>query len=178
MAKRKRESMTPAERERADLKWPKHGKVFKTQSKGAKVRPSKFAGKDEPDAKPKGPPSRLSNRIKELRRLMDQHDLLAAKLAPLAEAVAKAREKILNEFTDSEIGTTTAHGLRVTKSRHQSPRIADSSKFMAFATRKKNWDLLQKSCNTPAWRERLKDGVVVPGVDVFNSVSVSVTRVA
>lgn len=124
------------------------------------------------------PPLKLTLIIKSLRKLMDRHDAMAAKLSPITEAIEKTRERILNEFTGDEISTTTAHGLRVTKNRKQSPRIENLNKFMKYATKdRRHWDLLQKSVSSTAWRARLKDGVVVPGVAVFNSVSVSVTRV-
>ncbi|HEX4511231.1 MAG TPA: hypothetical protein VH328_14170, partial [Burkholderiaceae bacterium] len=160
----KRTNMTPAEKKRRDLRERPTAK--KPATKDDPKSPfrkhagaSKFSG-DPTATRPKKAPGKLSQQILALRKLMDKSDELSARLRPVAEAIAKTRERILNDFTTDEIGTTTAHGLRVTKKRHTSPVVKDSKKFFRFATRNpKNWDLLQKTCNSAGWRARANDGV-------------------
>lgn len=177
MAARKK---TYAEITPRDVATARAGSPFKRTAANSKfagdpqaVRAKKLAA----EIVARSPPPNLSNRIRVLRSLMDQHDRMEAKIKPVAEAILKERERILNEFTTDEISTTTAHGLRVTKKRTTSPRLVDFKKFIAYVTKRKAWDLLQKSVSSPGWRERAADGVAVPGVEAFNNVSIAVQRV-
>ena len=122
-------------------------------------------------------PLPLSTRLAEMRKLMDEYDNLSAKLKPVSERLEKIREDILNEYTATELSSVTASGLRATRVVTPVPTIANQMKFFAYATKKANWDLLQKTCSTPAWRERMKAKKKVPGVDPFDRVSLSVTRI-
>jgi hypothetical protein len=119
----------------------------------------------------------LATRLQRMRKLMDDVDKLSARITPMDAEIAEIRESILNDFTAQQLSSVTAAGLRVGRVVTPMPTVKDQLKFFKFATQKRNWDLLQKSANTPAWRERMKNKKVVPGVDTFDRVSLSVTRI-
>ncbi len=120
--------------------------------------------------------AKVKGQLAKLRTLMDKSDKLHAAAKPVDDAIAALREKLLKEFSKAELSTTAA-GLRVAVSTTPVPSIVDQMKFLAYATRKANWDLLQKTCASAAWRERMEAKKAVPGVESFNRVSLSVTRV-
>lgn len=55
----------------------------------------------------------------------------------------------------------------VSLERHVVPNLKDFDKLIAYCIKKKSWDLLKRSVNTKAWRERNDAKVVVPGVEPF-----------
>ncbi len=120
----------------------------------------------------------IAAKLRDLRKLMDARDTLAAKLKPVEDGIAALRDGLLNEFTEAQLSSTTAEGLRVSRTTTVVPTVVDATAFLAFATRKANWDLLAKSASSPAWRERLEAGKKVPGVEPFTRVSLRVDRVA
>jgi hypothetical protein len=120
---------------------------------------------------------KIATQLKTLKKLMDQEDVLRAKLQPITDQIEQLREKLINDFTAAELSSTTAEGLRVTRTQSSVPTIVDPLKFFAYASRKANWDLLKKSVSTEAWRERLEAKKAVPGVEPFNRVGLSVTRI-
>lgn len=122
------------------------------------------------------PNKKLVKQLATLRKLMDKADEITATLAPVTKKIEAAREEILNDFTEAEMQSTTAGGLRASRVITTVPSLVDKKKFFAFATRPKNWDLLSNSVNPAAWRERLEAKVKVPGVDVFNRVGLRVLR--
>lgn len=119
---------------------------------------------------------KISKQLATLRKLMDQADALYAELKPIEDQIDALRETLINEFTAAELSSTTAAGLRVTRTQSMVPTIVDRLKFFAYAARKANWDLLKNGVSTEAWRERMEAKKVVPGVEPFNRVGISVTR--
>lgn len=121
--------------------------------------------------------AKVAAQLKMLARLMDTADALSAKLKPVTEAIAALREKLINEFTAAELSSTTAAGLRVTRTKSSVPNIIDRALLDIYRTKKANWDLIPNSVPVEAWRERLEAGKPVPGTEAFNRVGISVTRV-
>jgi hypothetical protein len=120
---------------------------------------------------------KIATQLKTLKKLMDVEDALRAKLKPVCDKIEALRDKLINEFTAAELSSTTAEGLRVTRTQSSVPTIVDHIKFFAYASKKANWDLLKKGVSTEAWRERLEAKKAVPGVEPFNRVGLSVTRI-
>jgi hypothetical protein len=121
--------------------------------------------------------ARISKQLAVLKKLMDQQDKLMVQLVPIKEKIEALRERLLKDFTAAELSSTTAAGLRVTRSTTPVPSLVDRIKFFAYASRKANWDLLQGSVAVAAWRERMDAGKAVPGVKPFNRVGLTVTRI-
>lgn len=122
--------------------------------------------------------AKIAGQLKTLARLMDKADALTAKLKPVQEQIAALRETLINEFTAAELSSTTAAGLRVTRTKSSVPNIIDRALLDRYRARKANWDLIPNSVPVEAWRERLEAGKAVPGTEVFNRVGISVTRIA
>jgi hypothetical protein len=122
------------------------------------------------------PSTKLVKQLTQLRALMDKEDKLTAQLKPIAEQIKALREQLLQDFTDSELDSTTASGLRVTKQRSTVCNVTDNLVLNAFRSKKKNWDLIPNSVPLPAWRERNDSGVLVPGTEPFGRVAITVTR--
>jgi hypothetical protein len=120
---------------------------------------------------------KIATQLKTLRALMDKEDELTARLKPIKDQIESLRDTLINEFTAAELSSTTASGLRVTRTQSTVPNLIDPLEFFKFASKKANWDLLTKKVATEAWRERLEAKKPVPGTEAFNRVGISVTRI-
>ena len=93
-----------------------------------------------------------------------------------ADAVADKLKNEENLVRDYLMGLTAEQDLNGAKGTSgasiaiidtEVPQLKDWKVFFDFAKRKGNDDLLQASVSSPAWRERLKAGKSVPGVESF-----------
>lgn len=119
----------------------------------------------------------LATKLKALAKIMADLEVLDAKRKPLADKEAALREELLRDFSKNDLNGATAAGLRVSLTTAKVPSMEDRDAFLAFASKKANWDLLAGSVNSAAWRERLEAGKVVPGVTVFDRVGIRVNKV-
>lgn len=122
-------------------------------------------------------PKDLSACIKRLRQLKDQLEANDVKILPLSQEHAALYAYLIDHFNTKQLDGTKAHGLSLTVVPHEYPNLKDWPKFLAFALKKGNDDLLQRSVNIPAWRERQRAKKLVPGTDVFKKKVLSVKRV-
>ena len=99
-------------------------------------------------------------------------------------AAAKAEEQTLidhiieNLDKHSTGATGKHHSVRVVTK--QKPIVGDWEAFYAFVHKTKGYDMLQRRLSEGAVNERLQDPKLrkgVPGVELFNAVSVSLTKV-
>lgn len=56
------------------------------------------------------------------------------------------------------------------------PTVKDWDKLYAYILKNKAWDLLQKRASATAFRERWDDKVVVPGVEAFTVIKLSLKK--
>lgn len=56
------------------------------------------------------------------------------------------------------------------------PTVKDWDKLYAYILKNKAWDLLQKRASAAAFRERWDDKVIVPGVEVFTVIKLSLKK--
>jgi len=119
----------------------------------------------------------LAQKFEELSKLMKQQELMVARLTPVASRISNLRDEILAQFTAEELQSTTAGGLRVSRVKTDVPQVTDPMKFLAYATKKANWDLLSQKPASKAWRERYHNQVLVPGTKAFTAVSLQVNKV-
>lgn len=122
-------------------------------------------------------PKNLPDCLQQLAALMKKEDAARAKLKPISDEIEALRDYILEQYSATELDSVTAAGLRVQRVVATVPSLKDLDAFLAFATKKANWDLLAGSVNSRAWTARNQDGKPVPGVEPFNRVSLRVTRV-
>jgi hypothetical protein len=100
---------------------------------------------------------------------------LEAKLAVITEEAKSLRAYMLDNFRKTEIDGLTSNGFKFSIVQSLVPSLKDWAKFIKFVLRKGNDDLLQRSVNTPAWRERNESGKAVPGVETFTATSLRIT---
>lgn len=122
-------------------------------------------------------PNTIGGCLKLLAANLRKQDALTAKLQPLADEEKKLREHMITSFKKTELRGANGSGLSTTILETPVPVLKDWKKFLAFCKRKGNDDLLKSSVATKAWRERIDAGKKVPGVEVFNAVSLRVTQV-
>lgn len=56
------------------------------------------------------------------------------------------------------------------------PTVKDWDKLYAYILKNKAWDLLQKRASATAFRERWDDEVVIPGVEAFTVIKLSLKK--
>jgi hypothetical protein len=98
-----------------------------------------------------------------------------------AEAL-KAQESALKEhliqtLPKSEAGGVAGKVARVTVISKPVPQVNDWDKFYAHIKKTGDFELLQRRLGEGAIKERWEAGKVVPGVEVFNAVTVSINKV-
>lgn len=105
-------------------------------------------------------------------------DLSIAKAEKVVKDLKTERRRLetkaLKAFDKDDIdGAKGKSGIaNIRETRH--PQIKDRRKFMKYLLKNKAWDLLQNRIASRAYFDRLEEGESVPGVEVFNSVRVSV----
>jgi len=90
---------------------------------------------------------------------------------------SELRESIINRLSKSD--DTGAAGKRyraqiVTKLK---PGLKDWDKFRSFVEKSGRWDLIQKRISERAVLDILEEGGSVPGIERFNAVGVSITKI-
>ena len=100
-----------------------------------------------------------------------------------AQKVVDALEEEYNLLKDHIINTmskddTGAAGRKATVKVvvKEIPQVKDYEAFYGFVKKKNRFDLLQKRLNLPAVGELMDAGVKVPGVEIFNAVSISLNK--
>jgi hypothetical protein len=122
-------------------------------------------------------PKSLPLCAKRLATLTLEAEAVEAQLKPLKEEETALRDYLLETFKKTELDGMKAHGLSFAIVTTRVPSITDWDKFLKFAFKNSNADLLNKSVNSPAWRERMNDGKPVPGVEPFDRVALRVGKV-
>lgn len=96
-------------------------------------------------------------------------------------AAAKEQEQVLIEHIintmpkDDAGGVGKTHMVRVVVK--QKPQVKDWPAFYAYVKKTNGFDMLQKRLSEGAVQERLDDKKKLPGVEMFNAVTVSLTKV-
>jgi hypothetical protein len=114
---------------------------------------------------------------KRLVDLEEQLDKNAILMKPINDEYGSLRDHMLETFKKDEINGLTTQGKRFSVVVSTVPTMKDWATFFEFARKKGNEDLLQRSVNSPAWRERNDAGKVVPGVEAFGRVSLRISTV-
>lgn len=103
--------------------------------------------------------------------------LQAQKIADELESEEKAlKEHIINNLSKDSTGAAGKHH-RVQIIPKEVPQAKDWSLIYPYITRHKAFDLLQRRLNEAAIRERLEAGKTIPGVILFPTKSVSLTKI-
>ncbi len=111
------------------------------------------------------------------------YELKEARLVVQKQADAiEQEEKALKAHLIDTLPKSKAEGVSGTVAnvkivRKEVPQVKDYEAFYAHVKKTGSFDLLQRRLNDAAVKERLDAGKVIPGVEVFTAVSVSLTKV-
>lgn len=92
------------------------------------------------------------------------------------------KEKALKVYIIKNLPKSEASGIsgklaRVTVIVKQIPQVKDWDAFYKHIKKTGSFDLVQKRLSDAAIKERFEDGKEVPGVEMFNAVSISMNKV-
>lgn len=99
------------------------------------------------------------------------------KLAAMKKREDEIEEHILQSFDKSDIEGAKGSIATASVSRLVVPAVKDWPKVFAYISKKKAWDLMEKRMARVAYRDRLEAGEIIPGVESFTKVSLSLTKV-
>jgi len=85
-------------------------------------------------------------------------------------------EAIKEKLTASDLHGVMGKVAKCELKKKQVARITDHEKFVRWCVKTKSFDMLPKSCNDAAVRERWDAGKQVPGVEVMELFRLSVTK--
>jgi hypothetical protein len=97
-----------------------------------------------------------------------------------ADAISKneslLRDHIINSLPKDDSTGTRGKIAQVTISTKVKPSPRDWSLIWKFIIKNKAYDLLQHRCNEAAVAARWEEGIEIPGMDKYNAVTVSCTK--
>ena len=121
-------------------------------------------------------PKDLGACIARLAAVQRAAEKIAVKLKPLAEEEKALREHLINKFPKDKLKGARGSGLSLNIFPVRIPQIEDWAKFFAFAKKKGNEDLLPQSIARDAWKQRADAGKTVPGIKIFATNVLRVTK--
>ena len=89
----------------------------------------------------------------------------------IKEKYVDKEDEIWNSFTKEELDGAFGKTASVEIKREIFPSVKDWPKFYTYIAKNKAWDMLQKRTSSTAYRDRLKDGKKIPGVEKFTKVT-------
>lgn len=102
---------------------------------------------------------------------------LQKKIDELDEQFKEAKKKLIDEISKEDSSGVTGKRAKAVIKVAKQPTVKDWDKFHKYIIKNKRMDLLQKRVNSLGIKELWEDGKTVPGVEVFNAISISLTKV-
>ena len=130
-----------------------------------------------PELPPFQPPKELGAVADELFQLKEQR----GRVQKIADAIEE-REKLLKAWVIDNLPKSKSTGVSgqlatVTIVTKDIPTAKDWDKIYAFILKHKSFDLLQRRLAEGSVKERWENDETIPGIEHFNAVTVSVTKV-
>lgn len=85
-------------------------------------------------------------------------------------------DHIFDTFSKDDLNGATGKVAKANVTRTEVPSVKDWPKFYAYVAKNKAFDLLQRRLSSAAIRERWEAKKVVPGVEKFTALSLSLTK--
>lgn len=121
---------------------------------------------------------KIGTKIDQLQKIklkMDEVDVEIKKLEVKKEKIkvkyTAKEDEIWNSFTKEELDGAFGKIASVEIKKEIFPSVKDWTKFYAYIAKNKAWDMLQKRTSSTAYRDRLRDGKKIPGVEKFTKVT-------
>lgn len=114
----------------------------------------------------------------DLLHKMRQERLALQKQVDELEANEKAfKEHIILTIPKSNVAGVMGQQYKIQVLSKEVPQVKDWTSFYAYVKKTSGFDLLNKALNKAAVQERWDAGKQVPGVEVFDAVTVSLTKI-
>ena len=121
-------------------------------------------------------PKTLGSCADRLYKLREQKLQLNAKIKKLDEESAEIKSYLIDHLSKDNARGVLGKLAKVKINLKVVPTVEDWGKFYGYILKTKSWALLQRRCNSGAFRELWEDGKDVPGVEQFNVKEVSITK--
>jgi hypothetical protein len=90
---------------------------------------------------------------------------------------SEIKDHIINTFAKSDIDGAKGSICSASITRSVVPHVKDWPLVYKFIEKTKAWDLMERRMNKTAFRDRLTEGVKIPGVEAFEMVDLSLTKI-
>lgn len=100
------------------------------------------------------------------------------KVKEMKENEAALEEHIFQMFKKSDLDGAKGKAATAAITHSIVPHIEDHQKFFDYVLKTKEIDLMEKRASTAACRERWEAGVTIPGVEKFDRIGLSVTKLS
>jgi len=119
---------------------------------------------------------KLNDKIDEMFNLREKKRLLEAEIKEISADLAACKLDLINRC--AEVGTVTARGTlaSIVVTETLVPRIDDWGLISDWVMANDGVYLLHRRVSSGAWKELLDAGIQVPGIDPFNKVDISLTK--
>lgn len=120
---------------------------------------------------------KLGELIDELRRWDNKIDRQEAVLRELKKQRRAVEDKVLDRFDKDKIQNASGKLGRARILKGQHPKLKDRKKFIKYVVQNRAWDLFTNAIGKKAYFDRLEEGEQVPGVEIFTSFKISVSKI-
>lgn len=121
-------------------------------------------------------PKTLGACIDALYTLREERRVIEAKAKLVHEKEAELEKHLLDTFSKTDLDGAKGKKATAGVSRNTVPSVKDWDKLYAYVKKTGAWDMLQRRVSATAYRERLDAKKVVPGVEPFEVIKLSLQK--
>ncbi len=120
---------------------------------------------------------KLGELIDELRRWDNKIDRKEAELRELKKERRLVEDKVLDRFDKEDIQNASGKIGRARINKGQHPKLKNRKQFIKYVIKNRAWDLFTNAIGKKAYFDRLEEGEQIPGVEIFTSFKISVSKI-
>jgi hypothetical protein len=118
-------------------------------------------------------PGKLADMLYQLR---EERKVIEAQAQLVKDEETRIADYLLNSMDKDELSKLTGSIAAVSIKRDPTPNIIDWDAFYAYVVKEKAFGLLQRRASIGAFQERWNAGIIVPGVEKFIKIGLSVRK--
>ena len=103
-------------------------------------------------------------------------ELQKSTMEPLTKYEKELKAHLIDNLPKSKAEGISGSVANVKVVKKEIPIVEDEKKFLAYANKKGNEDLLKIGVNMEAVNARIEEGKKIPGIGIFHAVTLSVTK--
>jgi len=123
-------------------------------------------------------PKQIGAAVDLLYKVREARKLLDAKSGAEKAQETMIEDAIFNAFDKSDLEGARGKLAQASISRSDVPTVKDWPAFEKYVIKSKALDLLQRRVSVEAFRERVGQGVQVPGIEIFTKVRLHLSKTA